>query len=151
LPLVGHELRRRHGELPFTAAADQVKWFVKGADTKLRKRLRAATAPSDAGDPEVDELLYRARKAGERHRYALELAQSLSGVTGQEDDQEAAQAAGLLGEQQDRIVAADFMCSEDARIGVRSGHNGFSYGLLYARVRASVFLCRATSSSVGWR
>jgi hypothetical protein len=51
LPLVGHELRRRHGELPFTAAADQVKWFVKGANTKLRKRLRAATAALDAGDP----------------------------------------------------------------------------------------------------
>ena len=32
------------------------------------------------------------------------------------------------------------MCSEDARIGVRSGHNGFSYGLLYARVRALVRL-----------
>jgi hypothetical protein len=36
---------------------------------------------------------------------------------------------GLLGEHQDSIVAADFMCSEDTRIGVRSGHNGFSYGL----------------------
>ena len=48
---------------------------MKGADTKLRKRLRAATAALDAGDPEVNELLYRAPKAGERRRYALELAQ----------------------------------------------------------------------------
>jgi hypothetical protein len=90
LPLVGHELRRRHGELPFTAAADHVKWFVKGADNKLRKRLRAATAAADAGDPEVNEQLYRAPKAGERRRYALELAQPLSGATGQEDDQSGA-------------------------------------------------------------
>jgi len=47
----------------------------EGCRYQAPERLRAATAALDAGDPEVNELLYRAPKVGERRRYALELAQ----------------------------------------------------------------------------
>ena len=39
----------------------------------------------------------------------------------------------MLGEHQDSIVAAEFLRVEGIRVGLRSGHNGFTYGLLYGR------------------
>ena len=39
----------------------------------------------------------------------------------------------LLGNHQDGIVSAAFLRELGARLGVRSGQNGFSYGVLYAR------------------
>ena len=40
----------------------------------------------------------------------------------------------VLGEHQDLVVAADFLRRTGARNGVRPGHNGYTYGLLTARV-----------------
>ncbi len=40
----------------------------------------------------------------------------------------------VLGAHQDRAVSAAFLRDLGARIGVRCGVNGFTYGLLYARV-----------------
>ena len=39
----------------------------------------------------------------------------------------------VLGNYQDSIVSAAFLRELGGRIGIRSGHNGFSYGVLYAR------------------
>ena len=43
----------------------------------------------------------------------------------------------VLGHHQDRIVQAAFLRELGARIGVRSGQNGFTYGVLYAEVVAA--------------
>ena len=42
----------------------------------------------------------------------------------------------MLGEHQDSIVAADFLRAEGVRVGMRSGHNGFTYGLLFGLERS---------------
>jgi CHAD domain-containing protein len=39
----------------------------------------------------------------------------------------------LLGNHQDSIVSAAFLRDLGGRLGIRSGQNGFSYGVLYAR------------------
>jgi hypothetical protein len=39
----------------------------------------------------------------------------------------------VLGNHQDSIVSAAFLLELGRRLGVRSGQNGFSYGVLYAR------------------
>ena len=43
----------------------------------------------------------------------------------------------MLGSHQDTHVTAGFLRDLGARVGSRSGHNGFTYGLLYAREIAS--------------
>ena len=40
----------------------------------------------------------------------------------------------VLGDHQDLVVAADFLRRQGAQTGGRAGHNGFTYGLLMARV-----------------
>lgn len=136
---------------PMTAAAQapaaKVSGFVKRADKKLRRRLAQAvaaegavahgTAPSWAAAPTdvaaADELLHRARKAGKRHRYAAELAQPVLGaradriIAARKDFQE------VLGDHQDSVVTAAFLRSAAVQVGDVPGHNGFTYGLLYAR------------------
>lgn len=142
---------RWHRDPPMTAAAQtpaaKVSGFVKRADKKLRRRLAQAvaaegavahgTAPSGAAGPTdvaaADELLHRARKAGKRHRYAAELAQPVLGaradriIAARKDFQE------VLGDHQDSVVTAAFLRSAAVQVGDVPGHNGFTYGLLYAR------------------
>ena len=131
------DLRRWRSDPPFTkkaaARAAKVKSYVKRADKKLARRLDRAIEAHLAGIPEADVLLHSARKAGKRARYAAELATPVLGakaeaiIAGRKDLQD------ILGEHQDSIVAASFLRSEGARVGIRSGHNGFTYGLLYGR------------------
>ena len=106
---------------------------MKRASKKLDKRLDRAIEAQLTGDPEADHLLHQARKAGKRARYAVELAAPVLGkkadklIAGRKDLQD------VLGEHQDSIVAAAFLRAEGVRVGMRSGHNGFTYGLLYGR------------------
>jgi CHAD domain-containing protein len=110
-----------------------VEKYVAKASKKLDKRLAAAMAAYDEHSDEADELFHSARKAGKRARYAVELAAPLWGakadkiVAGRKDLQD------VLGEHQDSIVSADFLRAQGIRMGIRSGHNGFTYGLLFAR------------------
>lgn len=131
------ELHRWRGDPPFTERADaparKVKSYVKRADKKLTKRLNRALEAQAAGVPEADVLLHSARKAGKRARYAAELATTVLGakaeaaIAGRKDLQD------ILGEHQDSMVTAAFLRTEGIRMGIRSGHNGFTYGLLYGR------------------
>jgi CHAD domain-containing protein len=131
------ELHRWRSDAPLTseakAPAGAVKAYVKRAGKKLDKRLDRAIEAQLTGDPEADHLLHAARKAGKRARYAVELAAPVLGkkadklIAGRKDLQD------VLGEHQDSIVAAEFLRAEGVRVGVRSGHNGFTYGLLYGR------------------
>ena len=123
-------------DAPFTAAADvaskAINTMIKKAKRKAGKRLTTAAASRRAGEPS-DELFHRARKASKRYRYAVEAAQPVWGSKADKIISERKDLQDLLGNHQDGIVSAGFLRELGARLGVRSGQNGFSYGVLYAR------------------
>lgn len=130
------ELRRWRSDTPFTEAgdapADKVEKYVEKANKKLDKRLAAAMAAYEEGDEESDEFFHSARKAGKRARYAVELALPLWGEKAEKIISDRKDLQDVLGEHQDSIVSATFLREQGVRVGIRSGHNGFTYGLLFA-------------------
>lgn len=136
---------------PFTPAAgddpDGVARLVRKATRrtgrKTGRRLRAALATGE------DVALHRARKAAKRARYAAELAAPVLG-------KKAARAAikhhkrlqTVLGEHQDSVVAADLLRRLGAEAGTTAGHNGFTYGLLYAHEQAAARASRAAAADL---
>jgi CHAD domain-containing protein len=131
------ELHRWRSDPPLTkeaeAPAAKAKKYVKKANKKLDRRLDRAIEAQLTGDPEADHLFHAARKAGKRARYAAELAAPILGKKADKIISARKDLQDVLGEHQDSIVAADFLRSEGVRLGIRSGHNGFTYGLLYGR------------------
>jgi CHAD domain-containing protein len=123
-------------DAPFTTAADDspnaINTMIKKAKRKAGKRLTTAVASRRAGEPS-DELFHRARKASKRYRYAVEAAQPIWGSKADKIISERKDLQDLLGNHQDGIISAGFLRELGARLGVRSGQNGFSYGVLYAR------------------
>jgi CHAD domain-containing protein len=121
---------------PFTAAADasadSIDAAIKKARKKLSKRLSKAVAARRAGEPS-DELFHRARKASKRHRYAVEAALPVWGSKADKIISQRKDLQDVLGNHQDSIVSAAFLRELGGRVGIRSGQNGFSYGVLYAR------------------
>jgi CHAD domain-containing protein len=121
---------------PFTAAADASADSIDSAIKKARKRvdrqLDAAVAARRAGEPS-DELFHRARKASKRHRYAVEAAVPVWGSKADKIISQRKDLQDVLGNHQDSIVSAAFLRELGGRLGIRSGQNGFSYGILYAR------------------
>jgi CHAD domain-containing protein len=121
---------------PFTPAADAsaaaINPMIKKAKKKASKRLATAVAVRRDGVPS-DELFHSARKASKRYRYAVEAAQPIWGSEADKIVSERKDLQDLLGNHQDRIVSAAFLRELGARLGIRSGQNGFSYGVLYAR------------------
>ena len=124
---------------PFTAAADvaakKVARYVARADRSTHKRLARASRAYRLDEPDADELMHRARKAGKRHRYAVELAAPVLGrkadavVAARKEFQE------LLGEHQDSVVAEGLLRELGVLAGAE-GENGFTWGLLHAREQA---------------
>jgi len=125
---------------PFTAAADSptdaIEAGIKKAKKKARKRLSTAVALRRVGEPS-DELFHRARKASKRYRYAVEAAAPVWGSKADKIVAQRKDLQDLLGNHQDGIVSAAFLRELGARVGIRSGQNGFSYGILYAREAAA--------------
>jgi CHAD domain-containing protein len=125
---------------PFTEAADSptdaIEAPIKTAKKKARKRLSTAVAVRQAEEPS-DELFHRARKASKRYRYAVEAAAPVWGPKAEKIVAQRKDLQDLLGSHQDGIVSAAFLRDLGARVGIRSGQNGFSYGILYAREAAS--------------
>ena len=125
---------------PFTAAAeasaDAIDYAIKKARKKADKRLARAVAARLADEPS-DELFHRARKASKRHRYAVEAAVPVWGAKAEKIISQRKDLQDLLGNHQDSIVSAAFLRELGARLGIRSGQNGFSYGVLYARELAA--------------
>jgi CHAD domain-containing protein len=121
---------------PFTAAADasadSIDSAIKKARKRVSKRLDAAVAARRAGEPS-DELFHRARKATKRHRYAVEAAVPVWGSKADKIISQRKDLQDVLGNHQDSIVSAAFLRELGGRLGIRSGQNGFSYGILYAR------------------
>jgi CHAD domain-containing protein len=127
---------RWRSDPPLTAAADAppkaINPAIKKAKRKARKRLTTAAAARRAGEPS-NELFHRARKASKRYRYAVEAAQPVWGSKADKIVSERKDLQDLLGNHQDSIVSAAFLRELGGRLGIRSGHNGFTYGVLYAR------------------
>jgi CHAD domain-containing protein len=133
--LIGQAHRWR-SDPPLTLAADAVVAAInpriKKAKKKANQRLIAAVAARRADEPS-DELFHRARKASKRYRYAVEAAQPAWGSKAEKIVLERKNLQDVLGNHQDGIVSAAFLRELGGRIGVRSGQNGFTYGVLYAR------------------
>lgn len=131
---------RWQSDPPFTAAADasadSIGSAIKKAKTKANKRLARAVAARRAEDS-ADEMFHRARKASKRHRYAVEAASPVWGSKAGKIISQRKDLQDVLGNFQDSIVSAAFLRELGARVGIRSGQNGFSYGVLYARELAA--------------
>jgi CHAD domain-containing protein len=123
-------------DAPFTSPADAspnaINPMIKKAKKKAGKRLTTAVAARRAGEAS-DELFHRARRASKRYRYAVEAALPLWGSKADKIVSERKDLQDLLGNHQDGIVSAGFLRELGARVGIRSGQNGFSYGVLYVR------------------
>ena len=121
---------------PFTSVADSpsdaLDPAIKKAKKKARNRLATAVEVRQAGEPS-DEMLHRARKASKRYRYAVEAAAPIWGTKADKIVAQRKDLQDLLGNYQDSIVSAAFLRGLGARLGSRSGQNGFSYGMLYVR------------------
>jgi CHAD domain-containing protein len=120
-----------------TAPAEEVRRYVKRAEKKVDKRLASAVTAREEGTDDGDEMFHRARKAGKRHRYAVEATVPLWGSKAEKVVAARKDLQDVLGHHQDRIVQATFLRDLGARLGVRSGQNGFTYGVLYAEVVAA--------------
>ena len=129
-------IHRWRSDPPFTSAADApadaIDPLIKKAKRKVNRRLTSAAAARLAGEPS-EELFHRARKASKRHRYAVEAALPVWGSKADKIISQRKDLQNLLGNYQDSIVSAAFLRELGTRLGIRSGQNGFSYGVLYAR------------------
>lgn len=101
--------------------------YLRQANKLLVKRLTQATR-----DGASDELLHRARKAGKRTRYTAELAAPVVGKRARRTIERATALQDVLGAHQDSIVSTDLLRRLGAASGTTPGHNGFTYGVLYA-------------------
>ncbi|MEO6701293.1 MAG: CYTH and CHAD domain-containing protein [Jatrophihabitantaceae bacterium] len=141
------ELTAWHRQPPFTAAADRsagrVRRYLQRAERAMDKRLRAAQrAAAQAGlsheealtQGSADERLHRARKAAKRARYTGELARPRLGEPASRLVSAATALQDQLGAHQDGVVASESLLRLGAMAGGRPGENGFTYGLLYARL-----------------
>jgi CHAD domain-containing protein len=128
-------VRRWRSDPQLTPVADEssevIKRYIKAAKKKVRKRLTGAVAARKAGEPSA-ELFHRARKSVKRHRYAVEAASPVWEGNAEKIVENRKRLQDILGDHQDSIVSAAFLRELGARHGIRSGENGFTYGVLYA-------------------
>jgi CHAD domain-containing protein len=133
-------VRRWRSDPPLTPVADEsaevIERYIKTAKKKVRKRLAHAVATRKAGEPSA-ELFHRARKSAKRHRYSVEAASPLWGSKVEQIVEDRKRLQDILGDHQDSIVCAAFLRELGARRGIRSGQNGFTFGVLYATETAA--------------
>lgn len=126
------QLRAWRSRPPWAPAAHRpsakLKKYVKKADQRLTRRLQRAAAAITGEDPEADEMIHSARKAGKRHRYAAEATGPVLGSAADKIVAERKDLQDLLGDYQDSRLASVFLRD----LGGIPGRNGFTFGLLYA-------------------
>jgi CHAD domain-containing protein len=83
-------------------------------------------------DDDDDEELHKARKAGKRARYAVELASSVVGGKVKKRIKRYEELQDILGDYQDGVVAAALLRRLATATAQHGNENGFTYGLLYA-------------------
>jgi CHAD domain-containing protein len=96
---------------------------------RLKKRKRAADAA--APGHELDSALHETRKMAKRLRYTAEVAEPVLGQAITKLRRRAKAVHKVLGEHQDAVVARPQIRALAADMH-QAGHNGFTYGLLYA-------------------
>jgi CHAD domain-containing protein len=149
----------REGELTIMAALDSDRYLAlqdlldellvrppltrragRPASVELPRSVAKAVRTLDhrldaAGDlppgPERDVALHEARKADKRLRYVAGVAADLVGGPAKRLRRQAKKLQDLLGEYQDAVVARPMLLRLSAAAQA-NGHNGFTYGLLYA-------------------
>ena len=133
-PMIMTTLKQWLVEVPVERSDLTGPAVIKKARRKVNRRLK------DAADDPAE--LHRARKATKRLRYAGEL---LTGQVPKAEKiaKEAKKVQSVLGDHQDLVVAAQFLQRAGVQAGVRPGHNGFTYGLLTARVEDQAARIRA--------
>jgi CHAD domain-containing protein len=128
------ELHRWQSGPPVTESADvavaEIEHYVTRAGKKLDKRVENAAKACRTGDEHADGMLHRARKAGKRHRYIVELARPIWGAKAEKIVDRRKKLQDVLGDHQDSHVAAAFVRELGARVGTHEGQNGFTYGVL---------------------
>ena len=133
-------VRDWHRDPPFTAAVDRpakkVGAFVTRAERQADRRLHRARRAVRRQDGQADALVHAARKAVKRHRYALEVAQPVSGKQAGRFIERCSKLQTRLGEHQDAVVAATFLWELATATGSTAGSTGFTWGVLYAGQRA---------------
>jgi CHAD domain-containing protein len=106
-------VQRWRDDPPFAEAAtrkaSRAKKPLRKADERLQVRLDRARAAAGAGDPEAGELLHDARKAGKRHRYAVELAAPVLGEGADARIERSQELQDVLGAHQDSVVALAYL------------------------------------------
>jgi CHAD domain-containing protein len=134
-------VRRWQHDAPFvdqkSVAATKVNGYLKRADKLVGQRLAAGISAAKDGDPGAAALFHRARKAGKRHRYAVEAAAPVLGGSADKIIASRKDLQDVLGDYQDSTVSVGFLRELGARLGVREGHNGFTYGVLYGQEQSS--------------
>ena len=114
-------------------AGEVLAGVVRHACAAVRRDLRAAAARST--DADRDAALHRARRAGKRARYAMEVAGLRHPHRVRRGAAVAARFQDLIGEYQDSVVARAVL-TELAREAEASGEPSFTYGRLYEREAA---------------
>ncbi|WP_195909257.1 CHAD domain-containing protein [Microlunatus sp. Gsoil 973] len=126
------QLRRWKPSPPWTPEADRpanrIKKYVRKADRRLARRLERAVTAIAADDPEADELIHSARKAGKRARYATEASLEVLGPAAEAVVADRKELQDLLGDYQDSRLASVFLRD----LGGIPGRNGFTFGVLFA-------------------
>lgn len=112
---------------PHYASLPSMRPLKQARDEVLR---RVRDSDGDA------EELHSARKAAKRWRYAAELLVPAEPKAAKHFDR-ATEFHVVLGDLQDAVVATEFL-QKHAQLGNRSGHNGFTTGLLYQRAQQRI-------------
>jgi CHAD domain-containing protein len=119
---------------PWTRRADrpasvELPKSVAKAFRALDRRLHAAEVLPPG--PSRDAALHEARKADKRVRYMTEVVSDVVGRPARRLRRQAKKLQNLLGDYQDAVVARPVLQQLSAAAHAY-GHNGFTYGLLYA-------------------
>jgi len=119
---------------PFTHRADkaaltELPKSVAKAFRKLDRLLDAADALGHG--PDRDAALHEARKAGKQLRYMTDVVAPVVGKPARRLRRQTTKLQDLLGDYQDAVMARPVLRQLGAAAHAE-GHNGFTYGVLYA-------------------
>lgn len=130
------QLRRWQQQPAFAAEADKpatkLRKSLKRSEHKLSRRLRSAAIAVASADAEADALIHTARRAGKRHRYAIEAAAPVIGPAATRLLELHQEFQDSLGDYQDSRLASVLLRD----LGGIPGRNGFTFGVLYAQESA---------------
>ncbi len=115
---------------PYAVVPDDADALVRLAKKAARKAKHRLAEASNARD--LATALHRARKAAKRARYSAELVEPLGADKADARIRHFKRVQSVLGTYQDSVIAADVLRRLGAGAGTLPGHNGFTYGLLYA-------------------